>query len=108
MVPLVDFRGLEKGMQEQKKQTEPCETVRMHSSFLFAGTAEGALCRILLLAHFSDTHTVTHSLNQPVPFCHRQTQEAYATFCACANTHMVLLIATHKYYTDPSASLKML
>lgn len=43
MVPLVDLRELEKGVQEQKKQTEPCETARMPASFLFAGTAEGAL-----------------------------------------------------------------
>lgn len=67
---LVYLRGLEKCMGEQKKQTEPCETVRMHSSFLFAGTAEGALCRLLLLAHYSDTHTLT----LPVALCPRQAQ----------------------------------
>lgn len=42
MAPLVNMRGLEKDRQ-QKKQTEPHETARLHSSFLFALTTEGAL-----------------------------------------------------------------
>lgn len=59
MAPLVNMRGLEKGRQ-QKKQTKPHETARLHSSFLFALTTEGALYRILLQAHFSGrTHTPT-------------------------------------------------
>lgn len=48
------MEGGEKGALGQKKQTEPHETARMQGSFLFVGTAEGALYRIPCLAH---THT---------------------------------------------------
>lgn len=77
------MRVLEKGIREQKKQKEPCETVRMHCSFLFVGTAEGALCRIFLVVDFAVTYTQPHSLP-----CHRQTPALWA----CANTHILTYV----------------
>lgn len=59
-MPLVDLGECRKTVFENtQKRAEICETVRMHSRFLFAGTAEGPLCRIFLLAHFYDTHALT-------------------------------------------------
>lgn len=59
-MPLVDLGECRKTVFENtQKWAELCETVRMHSRFLFAGTAEGPLCRIFLLANFYDTHALT-------------------------------------------------
>lgn len=51
MSPLVKMKGGEKGALGQKKPTETHETARMQGSFLFVGTAEGALYRIPCAAH---------------------------------------------------------
>lgn len=68
MLPPVKMEGREKGAQEQKKLTETHEAARMQGSFLFVGTAEGALYRIpcLALAH-RRTHTFqTHTVKPPM------------------------------------------
>ena len=85
------LKELEKCMREQKKQPEPCEAVRMHSSFLFAGTAEGALCRIFLLAHFCDTHTHTHT---PSALMTDKHQMYVVCLCKNTHTHIVLFMLT--------------
>lgn len=55
----------ENSTQEQKKQMEPRETVRLNFSFLFADTAEGALVGYFYWP-ISVTHVQTHILALPV------------------------------------------
>lgn len=82
-----------KKMHARAKETDgACETVRMHSSFLFAGTAEGALCRLLLLAHFSDTHTPLLYKSPYVPGKHQQ--HMYIV-CLCKHKHVVKRIVLY-------------
>lgn len=62
MSPPVKMKGGEKDALGQKKPTETYETVRMQGSFLFVGTAEGALYRIPCVARIH-THTGTRVPN---------------------------------------------
>lgn len=84
---LVDLQELEKGMREQKKQ--PRAAVRMRCSFLFVGTAEGALCRIFLVVDFALTYTNTLS-----PRClivQAKTSTVYTRCTHCKQTHINVL-----------------
>lgn len=65
--------------------------LRMQGSFLFVGTAEGALYRILLLAYFSDTHTHTLSLFKPSYVKGKHQQHMYL-HCKHKSIHIFTLL----------------
>lgn len=78
MLPLVKIEGGEKGALGQKKPSETHETARMRGSFLFVGTAEGALYRRPRLA---PAHTGAHTLQT-----HRQSTDVVPDLYCAAPT----------------------